>query len=56
MFNTKILELLVCPVSRLPLKYDATRHILLSVDGKHEYKIINNMPILMAETSVRDSE
>lgn len=46
-FNTKLLDFLVCPVSRKCLTYDTTRNILISDDGKYEYKIIDNIPVLI---------
>ncbi|WMY75965.1 Trm112 family protein [Buttiauxella selenatireducens] len=54
MFDTNMLELLICPISHLSLKYDAERQCLISADGQHEYQIVNGIPVLMPDTSMEE--
>jgi uncharacterized protein YbaR (Trm112 family) len=42
----------MCPISYLSLYYDAERHCLISADGKHEYLIVNGIPVLMPDASM----
>jgi uncharacterized protein YbaR (Trm112 family) len=47
--DTKLLDLLVCPVSRLPLKYDKEAQELISEEAKLAYPIRDGIPILLPE-------
>lgn len=49
----KMLEALVCPVTRGPLSYDADANELISKNAKLAYPIRNNIPILL-ETEARN--
>ncbi len=45
----KLLEFLVCPVSRGPLQYDAARQELISRSARLAYPIRDGIPIMVAE-------
>ena len=47
--DPKLLELLVCPVSRKPLKYDKETQELISEEAKLAYPIRDGIPILLSE-------
>lgn len=47
--DPKLLELLVCPVSRKPLKYDREAQELISEEAKLAYPIRDGIPILLPE-------
>ncbi len=45
--DTKLLELLVCPVTKGPLNFDRERQELLSRSARLAYPVRNGIPILM---------
>lgn len=45
----KLLEFLVCPVSRGPLQYDAARQELISRSARLAYPIRDGIPIMVEE-------
>ena len=45
----KLLDLIVCPVSKEKLKYDKKNNELISKKAKLAYKIIDGIPILLPE-------
>ena len=45
--DPKLLELLVCPVTKGPLDYDRERQELLSRSARLAYPIRNGIPILL---------
>lgn len=47
--DPKLLELLVCPVTRGPLEYDAVRQELVSRAGRLAYPIRDGIPIMLAD-------
>jgi uncharacterized protein len=47
--DPKLLELLVCPVTRGPLEYDAVRQELISRAAKLAYPIREGIPIMLAD-------
>ncbi len=47
--DPRLLELLVCPVTRAELHYDATRQELVSRAAKLAYPIRNGVPIMLPE-------
>jgi uncharacterized protein YbaR (Trm112 family) len=47
--DPKLLELLVCPVTRGPLEYDAVRQELVSRSAKLAYPIRDGIPIMLAD-------
>ena len=44
-----LLEMLVCPVTRMPLRYDADAHELVSEAAKLAYPIRDGIPIMLPE-------
>lgn len=47
--DRKLLELLVCPVTKTTLEYDAEHQELISRAAKLAYPIRNGIPIMLAE-------
>ncbi|WP_417687627.1 Trm112 family protein [Roseibium sp.] len=47
--DRKLLELLVCPVTKTTLEYDAANQELISRAAKLAYPIRNGIPIMLAE-------
>lgn len=48
-FDTKLLEILVCPVTRSPVIYDADTHELISEAAGVAYPIKLGVPIMLIE-------
>jgi hypothetical protein len=47
--DPKLLEILVCPVTKGPLRYDAKAQELISEQAKLAYPIRDGIPIMLAE-------
>ncbi|GJE27742.1 Trm112 family protein [Methylobacterium organophilum] len=47
--DPKLLELLVCPLTKEPLDYDASRQELISRSAKLAYPIRDGIPIMLPE-------
>ena len=47
--DPKLLEILVCPVTKGPLEYDAARQELISRSAKLAYPIRDGIPIMLPE-------
>ncbi|KRE13795.1 hypothetical protein ASE66_16565 [Bosea sp. Root483D1] len=47
--DPKLLEILVCPVSKATLEYDAARQELISRAAKLAYPIRDGIPIMLPE-------
>ena len=47
--DPKLLEILVCPMTKGPLEYDATRQELISRSAKLAYPIRDGIPIMLPE-------
>jgi uncharacterized protein len=47
--DPKLLEILVCPLTKGPLEYDATRQELISRSAKLAYPIRDGIPIMLPE-------
>ena len=47
--DPRLLELLVCPVTKMPLHYDAERQELISRTAGLAYPIRDGIPIMLAE-------
>ena len=47
--DPKLLEILVCPMTKGPLESDATRHELVSRKAKLAYPIRDGIPIMLPE-------
>jgi uncharacterized protein YbaR (Trm112 family) len=48
-----VLELLVCPVTRGPLSYDAASEELVSKDAKLAYPVRDGIPIMLPDEARR---
>src|SRR5687768_2521160 len=53
MVDPKLLEILVCPVTKGTLEYDATRQELISRGAKLAYPIRDGIPIMLPEEARR---
>jgi uncharacterized protein YbaR (Trm112 family) len=47
--DSKLLEILVCPLTKGPLEYDAARQELVSRSAKLAYPIRDGIPIMLAD-------
>jgi uncharacterized protein YbaR (Trm112 family) len=47
--DPKLLEILVCPLTRGPLEYDAARQELISRKARLAYPIRDGIPIMLPE-------
>lgn len=47
--DPKLLEILVCPVTKVPLEYDAARQELISRQAGLAYPIRDGIPIMLAD-------
>jgi uncharacterized protein YbaR (Trm112 family) len=47
--DPRLLEILVCPVTRGPLTYDRARNELISAKAGLAYPIRNGIPIMLAD-------
>lgn len=47
--SPKLLEILVCPLTKAPLEYDAVRQELISRSAKLAYPIREGIPIMLAD-------
>jgi uncharacterized protein YbaR (Trm112 family) len=47
--DPKLLEILVCPLTKGPLEYDAERQELVSRSAKLAYPIRDGIPIMLAD-------
>jgi uncharacterized protein len=47
--DRKLLELLICPKKRVPLKYDAAKQELISEQAGLAYPIRDGIPIMLEE-------
>ncbi len=47
--DPKLLEILVCPISKGPLRYDREAQELISEQSKRAYPIRDGIPIMLVE-------
>ena len=47
--DPKLLEILVCPVTKEPLRYDAEKQELISDAAKPAFPIRDGIPIMLAD-------
>ncbi|WP_294948858.1 Trm112 family protein [Sulfurivirga sp.] len=50
--NPKLLDILVCPLTKTKLVYDRDRQWLVSTAAKKAYPIRDDIPILLADEAV----
>jgi uncharacterized protein len=51
--DPKLLEILVCPVTKGPLEYDSAKQELISRSAKLAYPIRDGIPIMLPEEARR---
>ena len=47
--DKKLLDIMVCPVSKGPLVYDKAKQELISKSARLAYPIRNNIPVMLEE-------
>lgn len=47
--DSNLLEILVCPLTKCPLRYDAARQELISDKARLAYPIRDGIPIMLVE-------
>jgi hypothetical protein len=47
--DPKLLEILVCPMTKAPLTYDAAKQELISKSARLAYPIKNGIPIMLTD-------
>jgi uncharacterized protein len=48
-FDTRLLELLVCPLTKRPLEYNAAKQELISRAARLAYPIRNGIPVMLPD-------
>jgi uncharacterized protein len=56
MLNPKLLEILVCPVTKGPLIYDKSASELLSKSARLAYPIRNDIPVMLEDEARKLSD
>lgn len=51
MLDPKLLEILVCPVTKGPLSYDRESNELISKSAKLAYPVIDGVPVLLEDSA-----
>jgi uncharacterized protein YbaR (Trm112 family) len=51
--DPKLLEILVCPITKGPLEYDAEKQELISRSARLAYPIRDGIPIMLADEARR---
>ena len=51
--DPKLLEILVCPVTKGPLMFDRARHELVSKSARLAYPIRDGIPVMLEEEARR---
>ncbi len=49
MLDKKLLEILVCPVTKGPLIYDRERNELISLSARLAYPVRDDIPVMLEE-------
>lgn len=52
-FNEKLLEILVCPLSKGKLVYDSKNNLLISYDSNLAYPIKDGIPVMLIEEAIK---
>ena len=47
--DPRLLEILVCPLTKVPLRYDRERQELISDQAKLAYPIRNGIPVMLVD-------
>lgn len=56
MLDKRLLEILVCPVTKGPLIYDKENAELISIAGRLAYPVRDDIPVMLEEEARRLSE
>nr|WP_207161391.1 Trm112 family protein [Rhabdochromatium marinum] len=56
MIDKRLLEILVCPLTKGPLIFDQDRAELISISGRLAYPIRDNIPVMLEEEARALSE
>ncbi|MBX9599062.1 MAG: Trm112 family protein [Burkholderiales bacterium] len=56
MFNSELLDYIVCPITRKPLIYDEINDYLISKDISVAYPVTNGIPNLITSESIKISK
>ena len=56
MIDKELLKILVCPVSKKPLRYDADRVLLVCDESGLGYPIRDGIPVLLADEAIQIDE
>jgi uncharacterized protein YbaR (Trm112 family) len=51
--DPKLLEILVCPLTHVPLRYDADKQELISDQAKLAYPIRDGIPVMLVDEARR---
>lgn len=51
--DPRLLEILVCPLTKAPLRYDAAKQELISEGAKLAYPIRDGIPIMLVDEARR---
>jgi hypothetical protein len=54
--DPKLMEILVCPVTKGPLEYDSSNNELISKQAKLAYPIRDGIPIMLADEARKIEE
>lgn len=54
--DPKLIEILVCPVTKGPLEYDSSNNELISIQAKLAYPIRDGIPIMLADEARKIEE
>jgi uncharacterized protein YbaR (Trm112 family) len=52
-FDERLLDKLVCPITRTPLRYDSDRQELVSEAAGIAYPVRNGVPVMLVEEARR---
>jgi hypothetical protein len=55
-FDEKLLDILVCPLTRTRLRYDAAAQELVSDEARLAYPVRNGVPVMLVEEARRIDE
>ena len=52
-FDQKILDMLICPITREKLYYDKKKSLLVNQSKTYSYPIIDGIPILLSDQAIK---
>ncbi len=54
--DSRLLEILVCPISKGPLRYDRQRQLLISQSSRLAYPVRDGIPIMLESEAIALSD